>query len=85
MEYVLHWMNSRHENSKFIQAIEFLHSKIFGWMKLASILITFLLVLIIIIVCTIKWFSIKITEDEPIHCETGKVSTFWRQILITLS
>lgn len=71
VEYVLHWMNSRHENSKFIQAIEFLHSKIFGWMKLASILITFFLVLIIIIVCTIKWFSIKITKDEPIHCETA--------------
>ena len=77
VEYVLHWMNTRHENSKFTQAIEFLHSKMFGWIKLAAISFSFLAMLIVIIVCTVKWFNIKFTKDEPIHCETGEFVTLF--------
>jgi len=43
----------------------------FGWIKMAAISISFLAVLIVIIVCTVKWFGIKVTKQEPIHCETG--------------
>ncbi|XP_020620647.1 lipase maturation factor 2-like isoform X6 [Orbicella faveolata] len=71
VEYVLDWMNTRHENSKFTRAREFLHSKMFGWIKMAAISISFLAVLIVIIVCTVKWFGIKVTKQEPVHCETA--------------
>ena len=71
VEYVLDWMNIRHEDSKFVQAKEFLHSKMFGWIKLGAISLSFLIVLISIIACTVNWFNIKITKEEPIHCETG--------------
>ncbi|KAL9955341.1 hypothetical protein ACROYT_G036649 [Oculina patagonica] len=71
VEYVLDWMNTRHVNSRFTQAREFLHSKMFGWIKMAAISFSFLTVLIVIIVCTVKWFSIKVTKQEPIHCETA--------------
>ena len=73
VEYVLDWMSTRHENSKFTQAREFLHSKMFGRIKMAAISLSFLVTLIVIIVCTVKWFGIKITKQEPIHCETGKL------------
>ena len=71
VEYVLDWMNTHHENSRFTQVREFLHSKMIGWFKMAAISISFLAVLIVIIVCTVKWFGIKVTKQEPIHCETG--------------
>lgn len=71
VEYVLDWMNTHHENSRFTQVREFLHSKMIGWFKMAAISISFLAVLIVIIVCTVKWFGIKVTKQEPIHCETA--------------
>lgn len=40
---------------------------------MAAISLSFLVTLIVIIVCTVKWFGIKITEQEPIHIETGKL------------
>jgi len=71
VEYVLDWINIHHENSKLTQAKEFLHSRAFGWIKLAAISLSFLAVLITIIVCTVKWFDIRITDEEPLHCETA--------------
>ena len=71
MEHVLDWMNTRKENSKFVQAKEFLHSEMFGWIKLGAISLSFLIAMITMIACTVKWFNIKITKEEPIHCETG--------------
>ena len=64
-------MNNRRENSKCTQAKEFLHSEIFGRIKLACISLSCLVVLITLISCTIKWFDIKATKKETIHCETG--------------
>lgn len=40
---------------------------------MAAISLSFLVTLIVIIVCTVKWFGIKITKQEPIHIETGKL------------
>ncbi|XP_068762441.1 lipase maturation factor 2-like [Montipora capricornis] len=70
IEHVLDWMNNRRENSKCTQAKEFLHSEIFGRIKLACISLSCLAVLITLISCTIKWFDIKATKKETIHCET---------------
>ena len=71
MEHVLNWMSTHYENSKFAQAKEFLHNRTVYRIKLAGILLSTLTVLITMIVCTVKWFNIKLTKEGTIHCETG--------------
>lgn len=71
MENVLDWMSTHHENSKFAQAKEFLHSRTVKRIKLAGILLSTLTVLITMIVCIVKCFNIKLTKEGTIHCETG--------------
>ena len=71
MEHVLNWMSTHYENSKFAQAKEFLHKRTVYRIKLAGILLSTLTVLITMIVCTVKWFNIKLTKEGTIHCETG--------------
>ncbi|CAH3132477.1 unnamed protein product [Porites lobata] len=71
MEHVLNWMSTHIENSKFAQAKEFLHNRTVYRIKLAGILLSTLTVLITMIVCTVKWFNIKLTKEGTIHCETA--------------
>lgn len=75
MEHVLNWMSTHYENSKFAQAKELLHNRTVYRIKLAGILLSTLTVLITMIVCTVKWFNIKLTKEGTIHCETGSNCT----------
>ena len=73
MEHVLDWMNARRENPKFTQAKEFLHGKIFGRIKLVCITLSCFVALVTLTSCSVKWFNIKATKKEPVHCEIGKI------------